>query len=163
MTNCKTILLVATCFMSGLASAQPKAENQQNKREEIAAKKVAFITQKVELTVEEAQVFWPIYNEHEKAMNTLRRARRADNKKLRENNASLSDKEMEALVDNEIIFKQKELDIQKEFHAKLKSTLPIQKVVKFYRAQEEFKKHLLKELRGSRERNHENHNHERQH
>ena len=36
-------------------------------RERVRAEKVAFLTQEIDLTESEAQVFWPIYNEIQKA------------------------------------------------------------------------------------------------
>jgi len=59
----------------------------------------------------------------------------------------LSDKEVEQLVDNEITFRQKEIDLQKEYHIKFKGILPIKKVAKLYEAEEQFKRYLLNELK----------------
>ena len=42
-------------------------------RERIKALKVAFITERLELTSTEAQQFWPIYNTFEDNTNKLRR------------------------------------------------------------------------------------------
>ena len=59
----------------------------------------------------------------------------------------MSDKEIEQTVDSEIIFRQKELDLQKEYHSKFKAVLPIKKVARLYQAEEQFKKVLLDKLK----------------
>ena len=60
----------------------------------------------------------------------------------------MTDKELEQLVDNEIIFRQQELDITKKYHPQFKQILKPRKLALFYKAQEEFKKELLKQIRG---------------
>ena len=64
MKNLLVILLILTGFCSGL-NAQGCGDNCK-KKEQIKAQKVAFITDKLQLTVEEAQQFWPVYNELDK-------------------------------------------------------------------------------------------------
>ena len=68
-------------------------------------------------------------------------------KESKENIDELSDKEVEKLVDEEISERQKELDLQKEYHAKFKAVLPIKKVAKLYRAEDKFKRVLLNKLK----------------
>ena len=60
--------LIFTLLLSSLvAVAQPKtpndAETLEKKKEKIEAMKVAYLTNELELTVEESQAFWPVYNE----------------------------------------------------------------------------------------------------
>jgi DNA-binding MarR family transcriptional regulator len=132
-------------FSSVFAFAQgPKA---QERMEDIEAMKVAFITKKLSLTPEEAQSFWPVYNAYSDKLKELRKKRRQDMKTAQGNVDEMSDKEVEAAVDNEITFRQKELDLQKEYHAKFKTVLPIKKVAKLYSAEEQFKKVLLDKLK----------------
>lgn len=154
----KVLFLVITVILSNISIAQPpppplgpppppKDHKQIEKRENIEAQKVAFLTKKLDLSPEEAQKFWPVYNQYDNKLQELRKKRREDMKNAKENFESMTDKEIEQLVDNEIVFRQKELDIQKEYHAKFKSVLPIKKIAQLYRADEEFKRFLLKELK----------------
>jgi len=75
-------------------------------------------------------------------------------KDKRKNLDEMTDKEVEAMVDNEIAFRQKDIDLQKECHAKYKQVLPIKKVAKLYRAEKEFKRMLLKKMQERRETPH---------
>lgn len=68
----KIYLIIAFAFIAGFAKAQedvPSEKQQQN----IEALKVAFISKELALTPEEAQKFWPVYNQYSKELNnTLR-------------------------------------------------------------------------------------------
>lgn len=128
--------------------ATPPPPPDKPKKEKIESMRIAFITQKLDLTPEEAQKFWPVYNEFHKKKELLHQKRREETKNAKQNIDSLSDKQIEAIVDGEIAFKQKNLDLEKEYHAKFKSVLPIRKVAKLYRAEEQFTHRLLEELSG---------------
>jgi hypothetical protein len=59
----------------------------------------------------------------------------------------LNDGEIQALILNDFDFRQRELNLEKKYYNKFKSSLPIKIVGKFYRAQETFKKELLNQFR----------------
>lgn len=157
----KTNFLIGllTIFFGLQLVAQPKQPNpptkprpeQQEKKENIESMKIAFLTKKLELTPEEAQRFWPVYNEYSAKIQENRKKRRQDLKYAKENFDEMSDKEVEQAVENEMNFRQKELDIQKEYNTKFKSVLPIKKVAKLYAAEEQFKKVLLEKLKDRKE------------
>jgi hypothetical protein len=140
-------ILIIAMLMSTIAFGQK--HQQQGKRptkERIKAMKISYITSELDLSPKEAQVFWPIYNEFEAKMEGFHKERRAEHKKHK-TEGELSDKELEALVDNHLVMEQKELDVKKVYHAKFKAILPIQKVAKLYRAEHSFKRDLLKKMR----------------
>lgn len=119
----------------------------QQRRENIEAMRVAYITREVSLSPEEAQRFWPVYNQYQNEIETLRKDRRQKIQAAKINRANLSDKDYEVLVDNEMAFKQKELDIERKYNSKFKEVLPIEKVARLYKAQESFKVELLRKLK----------------
>jgi Spy/CpxP family protein refolding chaperone len=129
--------------------AQPNGPNprQQEKKENIEAMKIAFITQKLELTPEEAQKFWPVYNQYTDKLKELRKKRRQEERDGKQKMDALTDKELEQMIDNDLATRQKELDLQKEYNTKFKAILPIKKVVKLYAAEEQFKMVLLDKLK----------------
>jgi maltodextrin utilization protein YvdJ len=88
-----------------------------------------------------------VYNQYTDKIQELRRKRRTEHKEIKHNIDEMSDKEVEQDVDNEIIFRQKEIDIQKEYHTKFKAVLPVKKVAKLYQAEEQFKRVLLDKLK----------------
>ncbi|HXH18219.1 MAG TPA: hypothetical protein VNJ07_03960 [Chitinophagales bacterium] len=137
------ILLAASC---AAAMAQPP-KNQQEKKEKMEQLKIAFITQKLNLTRQEAQKFWPVYNEYHDALDALRKERKEELKNYRTRFDELSEKELTEMVDKQIIYRQRELDLLKKYHAEYKSILPVKKVAMLYRAEDEFKAKVLQEIK----------------
>jgi len=132
----------------------PPSPPDSRKKEKVESMRIAFITQKLDLTPEEAPKFWPVYNELQKKREELRRKKHGEGKKMKPSLDSLTDKEIEKLVDDEIALRQKKLDLQKEYHSKFKSVLPIKKVAKLYRAEEQFAPPLLDPLSNTKRKGH---------
>ena len=155
MKTIKTIIVLSLVFLMipvtfGQSKEEKKQHTQKTKkrpsREKVKAMKIGYITDKLSLTAEEAQKFWPVYNEFEDKMDDIRKKRKEAYKKSKES-GELTDVEIEKRVDSHIFMEQKELDIKKEYHAKFKTVLPIKKVAKLYKANENFKRDLLKKIR----------------
>jgi hypothetical protein len=143
----KTGLILLLICLSGMLKAQDRARNREDKKERIEAMKIGFLTKRLELTPDEAKGFWPVYNQMTKELETIRKNRRSDRQDAKEEFENLTDKEVEKLVDNEIVFRQHELDIMKKYHEQFKKVLPIKKVALLYRSEEEFKRYLIEMLR----------------
>ena len=122
------------------------ASAQDDRKEKIEAMKVSFITQKLDLTSKEAQVFWPLYNELQDKLQAARKAKRKEAKQTRGDIDAMTDADVEAIIDSEIAAKQLEAELAKEYHTKFKQLLTVKKVAKLYRAEDDFKRELLKQL-----------------
>lgn len=60
----KRIILFATALLFALTSfAQPKDKGRHDWREKMKAEKIAYFTEAMDLTTEEAESFWPVYNQ----------------------------------------------------------------------------------------------------
>ncbi|MDD3878213.1 MAG: hypothetical protein PHT69_16460 [Bacteroidales bacterium] len=143
------MLFFATSF-SVFSQNQLRQQRLQEKKREIETKKVAFISEKLALTVAEAQAFWPVYNEFNDKKEELMKENRGQRRQGTVNYDELSDEEVERIVDEEISRSESFVVLRKEFHLKIKEILPIRKVALFYDAEREFKKLLLKEARDER-------------
>lgn len=113
------------------------------------AQKIAFFTEKLNLTPEEAQQFWPVYNEYWEKKDKIINERREAMKYCYENIDNLSDKEMEKYNDMYIDFLKQESDLLIDFSKKLKKVLSPEKVLRFYFADYEFKTYLLRQIRNA--------------
>lgn len=152
------LALVFSTLLIGQAHAQKGPRRGQGQgmgnrpaKEKVDAMKIGFITNFLDLTSEEAKNFWPVYNKYQDEIELLRRSRRDNILNEQTNLDSMPDGELEKLVDSEIIFHQNELDIQKKYHPQFKHVLPMKKVAKLYRAEEEFKRKLLEMIREKRQ------------
>jgi len=141
----KNLLFVALIFLlpTTLLAQRPRGE-------EIESLKIAFFTQKLDLSPEEAKIFWPIYNDMQGEQNALRKERMQKMISFRKTTEidNLTDAQVQSLITSEFDFKQKDLNLDKKYYYRLKSALPIKVVGKFYRAQEGFKRELLNRFKG---------------
>ena len=138
---CALAILSAGAFAQGNQRPQPpRGGNDNGWRERVRAEKVAFLTAEIDLTESEAQVFWPIYNEIQKAeresFEAVRVAYEAMAKGVAEKK---SGKEMEKLVHAYIDAKDKSDGIETKYLNKLMKALPAEKVARYYLAEEKFR------------------------
>ena len=126
------------CFIGTFAIAQPP--QRQASRERIETMKIGYLTDRLNLTSEEAKNFWPVYNKYQNELQTLRRNRRNN---LQDSIESQSDADLEKMVDGELAFRQSELDIMKKYLPQFKKILSVRKVALLYRSEEDFKRRLL--------------------
>jgi len=149
MKNLKQLLLAFFFLSSSITFAQ----EHKPVREKVEAMKVGFMTERLNLTPEEAKVFWPVYNKYKDELESVRKSRRDNLINAKMNFDEMTDKEVEKVIDSEISSRQSELDLLKKYHPQFKQVLPIKKVGKLYRAEEDFKRKLLdmiQERRGDR-------------
>ena len=122
-------------------SAQQTEDQEAQKMERIQSQKIAFISTKLNLSVEEAQEFWPVYNE----FNNKRRALKKE-KKSKEDITAMSESEAEKFLDQMITTREKDLDLQKEYLLKFKEILPSKKVVHLLKLENRFKKEIIQDI-----------------
>ena len=126
-------------------SDQQRQHGDQHKN--IEAQRIAFITQKLELTSDEAKVFWPVYNEYDVKRHELKKSFKDGDDFNKQSIDKLTESEATKILDDQIIQAQKFLDLRKEYHAKFKSVLPAVKVLKLYDAEREFQKVLIDKIK----------------
>ncbi|RZL37911.1 MAG: hypothetical protein EOO96_04075 [Pedobacter sp.] len=122
---------------------------QKPRGEEIESLKIAFFTKKLDLSPDEAKVFWPIYNDMQEEQNALRKERfqkMISFRKVTEID-NLTDAQIQSLITSEFDFRQRDLNIEKKYYNRFKAVLPIKIIGKYYRAQEAFKRELLNRFR----------------
>ena len=122
----KFLLMVMLALGSAtLAFAQGGDQKRDGGR--VEALKIAYLTKKLDLTQEEAQKFWPIYNEYTKEIRKARIDARKDNK-------------------SELDVEEKLLNIRKKYEVEFSKAISKEKVNTFFRAEKEFGTLLQKEL-----------------
>lgn len=120
--------------------------------EKIKAYKLAHITEALDLTPSEAEKFWPVYNQHEDTMHSLRSKMRKEGFGKRvENIDGLSETQALEVIQKGLKFKEDEIIANRKFVETLKGILPATKILKLHRAEESFKRMLLKRMRGGKE------------
>lgn len=129
------LVLAAVFFMAGVSYAQPG--------DKVQALKASFITEKLNLSTQEAQGFWPLYNEY---TDKIKQGRRTFRKQYGPVKEFKSDKEAEDYLTAELKLKQGEVDLQKEYYEKFKKVLGVKKTALLHKTEEEFKKVMLESM-----------------
>lgn len=138
------ILIISLLFT--LSSVQ-----SQNQRDKIKAFKIAFITERLDLSSEEAQNFWPIYNAHEEKVENFRKNELRDVREaMRRGNLSESD--AQNILDKFMAVQDKLHEANKQLVKDLNKVIPPQKIIALKAAEEAFKKVLVEKLKERRER-----------
>ena len=106
-------------------------------------------TAELELTPEEAQAFWPVYNkiaEKNREQNkAVGEAYKALTQALKEGTAS--DKEIDKLLDEYLAAKQSQKENGKNDVAQYRKVLPGKKVAKLYIAEENYRRHQINRMK----------------
>lgn len=141
-------LLIALFFISSFINAQ------ESKHEKIKALKVAAITDALQLTPSEAEKFWPIYNEFDQKMDVHRRLERKEMGVLKDDTFTmLSDDQANALLDKLMAINTAELNDSNELVQQLRNVIPPKKVLLLKKAEDDFKRQLLKQMREKKKLN----------
>lgn len=139
----KTILTFVLLVSAAVATVNAQAGEKTDKKEKLEALRVAFITKELNLTSEEAEKFWPVYNQREAEQEEVRKQLRENHKG--KNIDEMTDAEVEKLIEKQLELRQKELDIDKKYASKLKEVLPVKKVAKLPVAEKKFREEVIQQ------------------
>ena len=134
MRLCLTIF----ALLIGAASvAQPE-------RDKVTALRMAFISKRLDLTATESEKFWPVYNEYQDKLKVLKRNLRNS---YRTRMDRLGDQEAEELYQLEIVTRQAETDLYKDYAARMRGAIGTRKLARLHMAEEEFRKELINTIK----------------
>ena len=133
----KKLILVLLAFIFCLSAETTFAQN--TKKEKIESLKIAFVTKKLDLSPEESQIFWPVYNQYQKEIGELILQRRAARK-----DSDTDD------VDEDLDIEGKIVDVRKKYRKEFSRVLSPEKINQFYQAEREFREELIKQLKSRR-------------
>ncbi len=137
------IVFILFSFALNMQAQEPP----RSKEDRIKAVKIAFITEELNLTPEESQGFWPIYNEMEEKHKEMRKRAREDKKPDFE---TMSDAEVASWLDEHIAMEEAKVALHKEYIQKFKKVIPVRKIAKLLEVEHKFKKELLRRMQEHR-------------
>lgn len=144
-------LLVPIVFILAFTrfATSQEVQSKSDKEQIIKAQKIAFFTEKIGLTPDEAEKFWPVYNNYWEIKNKIIAERKDKMTFFSQNSDKMSQSEMIKYADQYINFETQLAELLNEYHIKFKKILPIEKVMKIYVADYEFKTYLLMKIKDS--------------
>jgi len=146
----KSITFIAICLFCVLTST---AQTREESREKIKALKIAYLTEQLSLTTEEAQKFWPIYNTYDKEQNNLRINYKATLRKTiksTEEIDNLSETDAKKLIALKLLTDKKLYEAQKDFIGKMEGVISSKKIIKLQISEMDFARKLMKKYRKKR-------------
>ncbi len=131
-------------FLTSLAVHAQPGNMSKEVRERIESQRVAFITQQLRLTPEEAARFWPIYNEYRDALKVMRED--LDRPDLE----TITEEEAGVIIEQHLQQEQRKLELKRTLLTRLRTAIPARKVLKLQRAENEFNRELLRKVQEHR-------------
>ncbi|PIQ22813.1 MAG: hypothetical protein COW65_00935 [Cytophagales bacterium CG18_big_fil_WC_8_21_14_2_50_42_9] len=116
---------------------------RQERMQKIQNAKIAYITEKLNLEPEQAQKFWPVYNQYEKEKNALRYKLRV----FRDDNIeAMSEQELREGLNKRLEIKQSEITLEKQYMDNFLKVISSRQLAILYRSEREFTQVLLRKL-----------------
>ena len=143
----KIFLGMAFLFLFATLSNAQRGSNKAARQERVEAFKIAFFSEKLQLTPAESKTFWPLYNEFEQKREGLRDKYELKGKKIE----LLSDAEVKDYILNHLEMEDELVRMRKGYIMQFMDMLPVRKVAMLQRIDKEFKKALLQEMRKRRQ------------
>ena len=130
-------LAILSCLCINVAFAQSGPEAR------IKTFRKQFFEKELQLSEAEAEKFWPLYDAMKEEEKDLKKSMRAGQKP-----ELMSDDEVEKYILNSFELEEKQISLKRKYFEKYKDVLPIRKVAMISRTEKEFKKALVRRLRG---------------
>ncbi len=138
----KTLFIIFISFFTLNVFSQPKDEHL----EKIKAQKVAFFTEKMELSCETSQKFWPLYNEFFNKKDVLysqiRRLRSDLNSKME----SLTEQQKVEALNLILKLKIEGAELEATYHKRFATILSTNQLILLYQAEHEFRKKMIDQV-----------------
>lgn len=121
-------LITLGCLSSGIAQ---QGNDNQEPAERLAAVEIGFLTRKLNLSAEEAQRFWPVYNRYKDEIRQVRLQQKQNNISVLEGDEKI-------------------LNIRKRYNGEFTKALSNEKANNFFRSEKEFGTMIQRELQERR-------------
>ena len=118
-------------------------------KEKLEAARIALISERLGLTPQQAEKFWPVYREFVDKRKTINEQRKAflDGREI----SSLSEEEKRELVRKNLEIKQEGLNLEKEYSDRLLNIISSQQIIALRNAEREFNKRVRETIQRRRQ------------
>ncbi len=139
--------LLTTTFI--LLFAMLAQAQDEETREKIEAARIAFITERLELTPDQAEKFWPLYREYTQKRQELQNEFREVRGQVNKND--LTEEESKKLVELGLRFKDRESELQRTYSERLTRVITNRQLLQLRKTEDDFRRMLLQRLEKRRE------------
>lgn len=131
-----------------LSGVAVQAQSQEA-MEKIESARIALITERLELTPEQAEKFWPLYREYSEKRRELRQEFIAARQSVDQHN--MTDEESKRLLEKGLELKERQLNIDRTYVDRLNRVISSQQLLQLRKAEDDFRRMLLERLQRRRD------------
>ncbi|MBS0000693.1 MAG: hypothetical protein KFF73_17055 [Cyclobacteriaceae bacterium] len=144
MKTCMYILILSVFFISQQGFGQGN-----DAREKIEAARIALISERMGLTPEQAEKFWPVYNEYDQRRRELSRELQGARNEVDMNN--ITEEQSQQLMNLSLNVKERQLQLEKQYARRLTNIISSQQLLSLKKAEDDFRKMILRRLEERKE------------
>ena len=119
----------------------------KEKRRNMQAWKIAFISDKLKFSPEQAQIFWPVYNKYSSEVDEVRDSAKSIMRNYKKNKSLMSETELGSMIDNKLKTDQLYLELKIKYVKDFNEIISNSQLIELYNAEEGFKREVLREIR----------------
>lgn len=144
-------ILAMVIFVAVLTGA--KAQSKEAMKQ-IESARIALITERLALTPEQAEKFWPLYREY----NEQRRLLRQEFRDVRQDAdmQNLTEEQSREIMKQAMELKQRELNLDKQYSERMSAVISTQQLLRLRGAERDFQQMLLQRIQDQRQRQQQN-------
>ena len=117
----------------------------QDTNAKIEAARIALITERLNLTPDQAEKFWPIYKEYTNKRRDINQQFRSQVGKV--DPKTVSEEEAKKLVQLQLDKKQQELNLEKQYSDRILGVISTRQMVSLRKAEQDFKVMLMEKIK----------------
>ena len=141
----KQIIYTVLFFLVAIGAAKGQGRTPY---ERIEAARIALITERLDLSPDQAEKFWPIYREYSLQREDLRREFIQARTQI--NRRQLSEAESQKLLQLGIEIKEREVDLDKTYNERLSEVISSRQLLELRKAEQDFRRMLMERLQRRR-------------
>jgi hypothetical protein len=138
----KKIIIIALIIIGYTATAQ--TTNGQDAKSKLESARIALITERLGLTPDQAQQFWPIYNEYANQRRQIQQDYRQARQGMDVNN--LTEEQGRKLVRARMDGKQKQLNLETKYSDRLMNVINTRQLMALKKAEDDFRAMIIKRI-----------------
>ncbi|HMS97477.1 MAG TPA: hypothetical protein PKA12_01980 [Saprospiraceae bacterium] len=135
----KTSIVLSFLLIGSMVFGQV-GKRREALEERIKSLKIAFVTEKLALTPDESEKFWPVYNQMEAERASLMAEKKSDF------GDDITDKEAQLYITRHFDIREKEIQLERRYIDKFKTLLPDRKVAKLLWVEKQFRQEVMSNI-----------------
>lgn len=141
-----SLFIFTSCFLASAQNGRPS----QDERDKIQKAKIAFLTNRLDLSIEQAKLFWPLFNEYDSKKMALSKEYGQKKREIfarSEDSRNMKEEDADKLLDIYLDQKQAELDVEKTYMKKFNEVLNSRQVWRMVSFESDFRRSLYDRMR----------------